>query len=293
LSARIKSLITFSSATDSGLGSTTKSTSIGTFSHSEGYLTTSIGTSSHSEGEQTQSIGNYSHAEGILSISNSIGSHAEGNNTISVGPYSHSEGFTTIAGWKSYNVYSVVGNVVTINSDYDLTDFFNTGKIIMDNKIYSYSSVSYSNPYFRITIDTSLNNGTINPLTYSSIDPTGFDVIFTGNTDDQYFEVTLPSEFATTFLGISYSSINVSTNGYVTFSGGSSSYGFNLPEGIPSSVGYPGVYLSIQGTDGLIYGLTSGYINDGNNFVIRIEGSYRNIPSYPANLIYNLVLNLK
>lgn len=91
------------------------STTVGMFSHAEGYDTTASGNISHAEGSATTASGIYSHAEGQFTTASECGSHAEGistnasgnsshaeghNNTAS-GDYSHAEGYWTAASGRS------------------------------------------------------------------------------------------------------------------------------------------------------------------------------------------------
>jgi len=263
-------------------------TSYGDYSHAEGFYTISSGLSSHSEGQSTTSYGDFSHSEGISTLSVGYGSHAEGISSNSIGNSSHSEGYATTSGWKGFNVYSVLNKVITIDSNgIDLTSEFTSGRIILDGTIHTYTSTTLSGTYFTINLVESLNNAIADPFTYSAIDPSGFGVIFSGSVDDTDFSIELTPEFDVQFLGIDYSSIHVGSNGYLTFGGGYSDCCLNEPQDIPSIVGYPGIFLSIQGIDGLLYNLSSGYTNSGETLVVRYEGTYRNVPSGTPNLIYN------
>jgi hypothetical protein len=260
----------------------------GDYSHSEGFYTISSGLSSHSEGQNTTATGDFSHSEGLSTTSVGYGSHSEGSSSVSIGNSSHSEGYGTISGWKGFNVYSVLDKVITIDSGgVDLTSEFTSGRVILDDSIYSYTSTTFSGSYFTINLTQSLNNAEADSFTYSPIDKTGFGVVYSGSSDDTDFSVELTPDFDVTFLDLTYSSVHVGTNGYLTFGGGYSNCCINEPEDIPTLVGYPGVFLSIQGTDGLLYNLLTGYTNSGETFVIRYEGTYRNIPSGSPDLIYN------
>jgi len=262
--------------------------SVGNFSHSEGFLTTSTGDGSHSEGNSTNSVGYYSHSEGSSTTSIGFGSHSEGNLTESIGYYSHSEGYITSAGWFAYDVVSVLDKTITVNTNgEDVSSLFTSNKVILDTAILTYSSTSFNYPLFYINLNESLNNSVVSELTGGTIDPSGFDIIYTDG-DDVYVEVYLPSGFTSNFLGVDYDKVYVSSNGYLTFGGGSSQCCFLEPQEIPTSVGLPGVYLSINNTDGLLYNLLTGYTPE-NAFVIRYEGSYRNVPNIIPDLIFNFV----
>ena len=68
---------------------------VGSYSHAEGYNTVASGDDSHAEGRETYATGYYSHAEGCSSIAKGSYSHAEGLNTLAKGSYSHAEGYAT------------------------------------------------------------------------------------------------------------------------------------------------------------------------------------------------------
>lgn len=282
------------------------STSLGEYSHAEGFGSISVGESSHAEGNQTTSVGMYSHSEGSLTISTGegshseglstnslgVGSHAEGNTTTPISYYSHTEGYNTISGWRGYNVVYTNGNVVGLDSGgIDISNLFTSGQLLMDSSLYTYSSAQFNDPYFDVTVNTSLLYSNVSQIDYSPIDSSGFDIIYTDG-DDVVVEVDFPEGVSQQFFNSYYSTAYVCSNAYLTFGGGSSACCFNEPQDIPSAVGFPGVFLGINGTDGLLYNLYTGYTNSGSSFVIRFEGSYRNIPSEPADLIFNYVFPL-
>jgi uncharacterized delta-60 repeat protein len=112
--------------------------------------------------------------------------------------------------------------------------------------------------------------------------------------DDSNYFVELPLGFDVNFLGDTYSSVNVSTNSYLTFGGGSSSNNVEIPNDIPARVGYPGVFISTRtdsGTclDSELYGLYTGLVDNGNTFIVRFEGNDDYSPEIDltTNLIYN------
>ena len=75
---------------------------VGSYSHAEGYNTVASGDGSHAEGRETNTTGYYSHAEGCSSIAKGNYSHAEGLSTIAKGSCSHAEGYGT----NSFGDYS-------------------------------------------------------------------------------------------------------------------------------------------------------------------------------------------
>jgi hypothetical protein len=281
-----------------------QTTSTGDFSHSEGTITISYGNNSHSEGNGSISSGDSSHAEGVAtstlgfgshseglsSVAVGDGSHAEGNTNYSIGNYSHVEGYNNTSGWRGYNVSSAVGYGLSIFSTSDLTNLFTSGKVILDDNILSYSSTSYVNQYFNLGMTENLNNASVQSLTYSAINPSSFTVIYSDG-DDVYVNVPFPEGFSCNFLNVSYSSVSISSNAYLTFGGGSSQCCFSIPGGIPS-IGLPGIYLNIFGMDGILNTLYTGYTNSNQNYVLRFEGTYRLLPQSPPDLIINFVFDL-
>lgn len=75
-------------------------TTVGSYSHAEGYNTEASKDSSHAEGYNTKASGNYSHAEGYYTTASGSSSvcHAEGYKTLASGRYSHAEGGGTNSG---------------------------------------------------------------------------------------------------------------------------------------------------------------------------------------------------
>nr|DAH18408.1 MAG TPA: hypothetical protein [Caudoviricetes sp.] len=70
---------------------------IGDYSHAEGFETEAWNKYSHAEGYQTRTNGNAAHAEGEGSIASSSNAHAEGMETKAYGRGSHAEGYRTTA----------------------------------------------------------------------------------------------------------------------------------------------------------------------------------------------------
>lgn len=79
-------------------------TTIGNYSHAEGYDTTAISSCSHAEGSSTIARGSCAHAEGALTIASGSNSHTEGYSTKAAGMYSHAEGYYTEAVGSSQHV---------------------------------------------------------------------------------------------------------------------------------------------------------------------------------------------
>lgn len=75
-------------------------TTIGPYSHAEGYYNTASGWNSHAEGEYNVASETDSHAEGLSTTASGTASHAEGSGTTASGAHSHAEGEGTVAGGK-------------------------------------------------------------------------------------------------------------------------------------------------------------------------------------------------
>lgn len=66
-------------------------------SHAEGYKTTASGWAAHAEGYETTASGDFSHAEGSTTTAKGGFSHAEGAETVASNEWSHAEGYSTTA----------------------------------------------------------------------------------------------------------------------------------------------------------------------------------------------------
>lgn len=87
-------------------------TTVGQYSHAEGYDCEASGSCSHAEGSYNRASGDSSHAEGSLSLASGVCSHAEGNSVAS-GNYSHAEGEGTRAtSWAQHvgGMYNEIDN---------------------------------------------------------------------------------------------------------------------------------------------------------------------------------------
>lgn len=142
------------------------------------------------------------------------------------------------------------------------------------------------------------------PITYSAITYTGLTLMPSAVTpDDAYIEVPFPPNFSSNFLCRVYDRFYLTTNGYITFSAGTTAFGFDIPNDIPSFPQLPGVYLSTAtGTggptdscmDGYLLNWYSGFTGSGNVFIVAFSGTpltettqlnysfvfYKNQPSY-------------
>jgi len=144
-----------------------------------------------------------------------------------------------------------------------------------------------ANIYLPSTFENTYVGGSLAPITsidYSEITTGGLDLFVDGLYDDDYWTVGFPSGFSVNFLQTNYTSVNVSSNPYITF--GDPEIGsdageccFDIPDGIPTSTEQPGVYLSFQcpdefgNYDAELYELYSGLTDGGNTMVIKYVGS--------------------
>ena len=87
---------------------------IGGYSHAEGYSVTASGIASHAEGDVTIASGGASHSEGYGTKASGDYSHAEGWNTIASGECQHVQGKYNIED-KSSNYAHIVGNGEGLN----------------------------------------------------------------------------------------------------------------------------------------------------------------------------------
>jgi hypothetical protein len=84
-------------------------TASGQFSHAENCVTIAEGTASHAEGEYTNASGDYSHAEGAYTSASGNGAHAEGFNTIAKSTRQHVQGRFNVA--DNHGIYAdIIGN---------------------------------------------------------------------------------------------------------------------------------------------------------------------------------------
>lgn len=153
----------------------------GNASHAEGYLTTAQSdyfkyinfgeVGHHAEGLETTAIGGASHSEGVTTRAIGRASHAEGSASVSIGDYSHAEGSNARAGLLGFEVASITGGAITINTTDNLTsDILPFGNLLIvqfDSITSSYyptiksiSGVTTGVTTFTIQLnDTSVNNG--------------------------------------------------------------------------------------------------------------------------------------
>jgi len=108
---------------------------------------------------------------------------------------------------------------------------------------------------------------TVLAITYSPYGSSGLSTSYSGNYDDGSVAVSLP--WSVSFLGTSYSTAYVGTNGYVTFGSGNSTY-YNFSASNPSQP-----HIAVYPGDRRLYTIYTGEVNGGTSsayFVIRVEG---------------------
>lgn len=100
--------------------------------------------------------------------------------------------------------------------------------------LYSSANITYSgdptvyqiNSWESTTKSVSVTSASLMTVTTSTHTNTGgtgtAQTLTSGNTDDGYYQIALP--FSITYAGVSYSTVYVGTNGYVTFSAGSTAF---------------------------------------------------------------------
>ena len=113
-------------------------------------------------------------------------------------------------------------------------------------------------------------------ISYTPNGTTGLNLVVSGDIDDSFYPVVLP--FPITFLNVSYSTIYVGTNGYITFTAGSPNY-----SGLSAS-NPPGPHLNIFPADRRLHKLYYAHLNVGTateKFVIRQEGVDYTNPNNP------------
>ena len=110
-------------------------------------------------------------------------------------------------------------------------------------------------------------NSKAQAIDYSPNGTTGLTLVYNGDVDDTFYTVSLP--WTVSFLGSTYGTVYVSSNGYITFSAGSGQYsGF-------SASSPAGPKINIIPGDRRLYKLYYAQLNAGTSdakFVIRVEG---------------------
>ena len=91
-------------------------TTIGSYSHAEGYNTTASAQRSHAEGYNSTASGTTSHAEGVGTTASANASHAEGVGTTASANASHAEGSTTTASGANSHAEGNATNAKGANS---------------------------------------------------------------------------------------------------------------------------------------------------------------------------------
>lgn len=165
--------------------------------------------------------------------------------------------------------------------------------------LYDFTTCDGDNSYVYLPTSSTLTGGNgplvINEITYSPITSSGLDLIEDGSYDDTNFVVDFPTSFGVNFLGTGFTSVNVSSNPYITFGSGGNPDNccFDIPNEIPSNVELPGVFLSFEcpnipgDYDSNLYRLYTGLTDGGNTMIIRFEGTDH------CDEIVNLTYNFK
>ena len=149
---------------------------------------------------------------------------------------------------------------------------------------------------FPITASGAGTEFSATPITYELISTDGLELVYDGSQDDNDWQVALPTPFDINFLGINYTTINVSTNPYITFGegGNPSTCCFDIPNQIPSDVELPGVFISFQcdaphspgDYDADMLQLYTGLTDGGNTLIIKYFGEDHCNNIIPLNYTY-------
>jgi hypothetical protein len=140
--------------------------------------------------------------------------------------------------------------------------------VTISDPIYSSGSLTYQ-------------QGTVQSITYSEYGAGSMTSFFSGDIDDTFFTIPLPTTF--NFLGNNYSNVYLGSNGYITFGSGSSidsSLSFNNPN-LPKIHIYPGDRR-----------VTNVYTRTLTNSVrIRVEGYNFGSSAFISAYTYELEIN--
>jgi hypothetical protein len=114
-------------------------------------------------------------------------------------------------------IVSAGGSITSISILNGGVGYSTTPNVVISNPIYSSGSLFYP-------------QGTVQSITYSEYGAGSMTSFFSGDVDDTFFVIPLPTTF--NFLGNNYSNVYLGSNGYITFGSGSSinsSLSFNNP----------------------------------------------------------------
>ena len=117
-------------------------TTIGNFSHTEGYSNEASGDFSHAEGQSTSASNYSSHAEGYNTTASGASSHAEGQNTLASGYSSHAEGECTAASKQCSHAEGSYTTASGLCSHAEGSNFDSSGSVL-SNRIVSIFDVNY------------------------------------------------------------------------------------------------------------------------------------------------------
>ena len=117
---------------------------VGSYSHAEGYNTTASGSYSHAEGYDATASGDFSHAEGYNTNASGDYSHAEGNDTSASGYSSHAEGYDATA---SGDYSHAEGDSTNASGDYSHAEGNNTTALAYQHAQGHYNDTSKATAY--------------------------------------------------------------------------------------------------------------------------------------------------
>ena len=181
------------------------------------------------------------------------------------------------------------------------TDYLTRLYIGEEYKLYNFTDCNGDEGYTylpRTFSGSTGGSGTLSatPITYELISTDGLDLAYDGNYDDDNFVIVMPTPFDINFLGTNYTSINVSSNPYITFGDGGSPDNccFDIPNEIPNDVSLPGVFLSFQcdaptppgDYDADMLQLYTGLTDGGNTLIIKYFGEDHCNNIIPLNYTY-------
>ena len=133
----------------------------------------------------------------------------------------------------------------------------------------------------------------VTSIPYSTIPVSGLTEINQYPVDDSNFIVNLPLPFLHKFLTVEYSSVNVSSNSYITFGSGGQPGRccFGIPQDIPTTVALPGIFISTSSMDDYLYHLYTGFTVDQNGLIVKYQGTLCCPGGGPENITleYNFI----
>ena len=165
-------------------------------------------------------------------------------------------------------IVSAGGSVTSVVIGSGGVGYSTTPTVTISNPIYSSGSLTYP-------------QGTVQSITYSEYGAGSMTSFFTGDADDTFFTIPLPTTF--NFLGNNYSQVYLGSNGYISFGSGSSVYidlDYNTPS-LPKIHLYPGDRRVTR-----VYTKTLS-----NSIRIRVEGYDYGSTLFTSSYTYELEIN--